>query len=257
MKQLHHIPLILAISAVFIAGCAGESGDTDTEDMPDAAREMADEPVADRMDAVSVAPDVYTVLHEDDRVRVLDMVLPAGETDGLHSHPNEAVYFIEGSTVRISVPGEEPTELDIPDGAPLSHEAWTHTVENIGESDLHAVVVEIKEGALESAGSVADGMAAHETSPDTYSVLLEDDRVRILEMTLPAGESDSLHSHPAETAYFLKGGTVNIHLPGGEVNEAEIPDGGVISHEAWTHRVENVGATDIHAIVVEFKEPAM
>ena len=46
-------------------------------------------------------------------------------------------------------------------------------------------------GARDSAGVVPEGMGAAETSPDVYSVLLEDDRVRILEMKLPAGQSDS------------------------------------------------------------------
>ena len=33
----------------------------------------------------------------------------------------------------------------------------------------------------------------------------------------------------------------------------EFPDGFVMWHEAWTHRVENVGTTAIRAIIVEPK----
>ena len=35
--------------------------------------------------------------------------------------------------------------------------------------------------------------------------------------------------------------------------EAEFPDGGVMDHDEWTHRVENIGDTDIRAIVFELK----
>jgi hypothetical protein len=35
--------------------------------------------------------------------------------------------------------------------------------------------------------------------------------------------------------------------------EADIPDGHVMWHEEWTHRVENLGTTDIQAIIVETK----
>ncbi|MFQ6045543.1 MAG: hypothetical protein ACE5PT_04170 [Gemmatimonadales bacterium] len=89
-------------------------------------------------------------------------------------------------------------------------------------------------------------------SPDNYRTLFEDDRVRVLEMTLPAGVSDTEHSHPDEVVYFLKGGKAKIHVTE-DAMEADIPDGHVMAHEAWTHRVENVGATDIHAIIFEMK----
>ncbi len=90
-------------------------------------------------------------------------------------------------------------------------------------------------------------------SPNNYKTILENEHVRVLEMTLKAGESDQVHSHPDETAYFVKGGKVKIHLPDGGVMEADIPDGHVMWHEEWTHRVENVGSSDVHAIVVETK----
>ena len=55
---------------------------------------------------------------------------------------------------------------------------------------------------------------------------------------------------PNETVYFIKGGKVRIY-EGDESMEAEIPDGHVMYHEAWTHVVENVGDTDILAIIYE------
>lgn len=88
-------------------------------------------------------------------------------------------------------------------------------------------------------------------APDNYKLLLENDQVRVIEMTLPAGTKDNQHSHQDETVYFISGGKVKIHLPDGQAMEAELPDGHVMWHEAWTHTVENVGSTDIKAIVVE------
>ncbi len=40
-------------------------------------------------------------------------------------------------------------------------------------------------------------------------------------------------------------------MPGSGTDELEIPDGFTMWHEAWTHQVENIGDTDIYAIVVE------
>ena len=78
---------------------------------------------------------------------------------------------------------------------------------------------------------------------------MENEHVRVLEMTLKAGESDQVHSHQDETAYFVKGGKIEIDLPDVGVMEADIPDGHVMWHEAWTHRVENVGSSDVRAII--------
>ena len=93
-----------------------------------------------------------------------------------------------------------------------------------------------------------------QVSSHNYRSLLENEQVRVLEMTLKAGETDTTHSHPSETVYFIKGTKVKIHLADGDSMEAEIPDGHVMWHEEWTHRVENQGTSDILAIIVEAKQ---
>ena len=92
-----------------------------------------------------------------------------------------------------------------------------------------------------------------EVSPENYRLLLEDGDFRLVEMTLPAGTSDIEHSHPDEMVYFITGGKVRIHLPDGESVELDIPDGHSMKHEPWTHRVENIGTTDITAVLFERK----
>ena len=92
-----------------------------------------------------------------------------------------------------------------------------------------------------------------EASPDNYKLLIEEGNTRIVEMRIKAGESDITHSHPSELVYFVKGGKARVHMEGGETMEAEFPDGGVMAHGAWTHRVENIGDDDIHAIIFETK----
>ncbi len=90
-------------------------------------------------------------------------------------------------------------------------------------------------------------------SPNNYKLLMENEEVRVVEMTLKAGEIDNEHSHLPETAYFISGGKIKIHVPDADAMEADIPDGHVMWHEPWTHRVENVGTSDVKAILVESK----
>lgn len=91
-----------------------------------------------------------------------------------------------------------------------------------------------------------------EVSPMNYRTLFEDARVRVLEMRLHPGEKDQTHSHPSETVYFLKGGKLRIEEDG-QLVEVELPDGAVLRHDAWTHRVENCGTSEVCAIIAESK----
>jgi len=95
--------------------------------------------------------------------------------------------------------------------------------------------------------------AAHIASPDYYTALKENDQVLVLKMMLEPGESDAMHRHHDETVYFQQGGQLSIETVSGDTLEATVPDGQVMWHEAWTHRVTNVGDSTVVAIIVENK----
>ncbi len=96
------------------------------------------------IDPVKAASKHYRLLQDGERARMIEMRLPPGARDNEHSHPNEFVYFIKGSKAHIRV-GEDLVELDIPDGMVMEHEPWTHSVENVGESDILAIIFELKD----------------------------------------------------------------------------------------------------------------
>ena len=93
----------------------------------------------------------------------------------------------------------------------------------------------------------------HIASPEMYEVLLENDRALVLKMVLKPGESDAFHRHNNETVYFEKGSKLKIETLGGEPVVADVPDGHVMWHEAWTHRVTNLGEQTAIAIIIEEK----
>jgi len=93
---------------------------------------------------------------------------------------------------------------------------------------------------------------AHLVSPEHYSVLLENDKVLVLKMTLKPGESDEWHKHNAETVYFESGGKATITTKEGS-KTLEITNGFTMWHDTWSHQVSNVGETTIRAIIVEQK----
>lgn len=95
--------------------------------------------------------------------------------------------------------------------------------------------------------------AAHLASPELYEVLADNEQVLVLKMVLQPGQSDAMHRHHNETVYFQKGGQLTITQDNGETFQAEVPDGHIMWHEAWTHQVTNTGDTEVLAIIVEDK----
>lgn len=84
-------------------------------------------------------------------------------------------------------------------------------------------------------------------------MLLENESVLVLKMVLKPGESDVMHSHHNEAVYFERGGTLTITEAGGKPFVAEVPDGHVMWHKAWSHQVANGGSTEVIAVIVEDK----
>lgn len=91
-------------------------------------------------------------------------------------------------------------------------------------------------------------------APGSYNVLLENDRVRVLEYRSKPGGKEPMHSHPASVIYVLSDAKVKFTLPDGKTTESELKAGEVIWREAETHAVENVGTTEAHVLIIELKE---
>ncbi len=92
--------------------------------------------------------------------------------------------------------------------------------------------------------------------PDNYKVLLENDRVRVLEFTLRKGATEKFHSHPAAVTYVLAPFKIRFTLPDGTTRVREAKAGEVLFGEAVTHSPFNIGDTDARGILVEMKTPA-
>ena len=93
-----------------------------------------------------------------------------------------------------------------------------------------------------------------QTDGDKYRVILENERVRVLEYRDLPGEKTHQHRHPAFVLYALGPFKRTITLPDGKVLSREFKAGDVLWSDAQTHIGENVGQTETHVIMVELKE---
>jgi quercetin dioxygenase-like cupin family protein len=128
--------------------------------------------------------------------------------------------------------------FDIPPG----HDMWV-----IGDEPY--VAVDFAPAAPGRSGSGAEDAVP----PKDHRVLLENDRVRMLEMRIKPGQKTGMHSHPPCAVYALSSARVRFSLPDGSSREADITQGEAAWSDGGWHDVENVGTTDDWGIIVELK----
>ena len=94
------------------------------------------------------------------------------------------------------------------------------------------------------------------TNPDKYTVVFENDRVRVLEYRDAPGEKTTPHQHPDSIMYTLSSFTRRLIGGEGETRDVTLEAGETRWLDAQTHSGENIGTTATHVLFVELKEAA-
>ena len=95
-------------------------------------------------DPVQTNPDNYTVVFENDRVRVLEYRDSPGHRSTVHRHPDSVMITASSFRRRLSS-GDDHREVELPAGSARWLPAQEHYGENIGDTETHAFFVELKE----------------------------------------------------------------------------------------------------------------
>jgi quercetin dioxygenase-like cupin family protein len=95
-------------------------------------------------DAVKVAPKNYSVVFENDQVRVLRVVVAPGEKTAMHEHPDNVVIPLTDAAVRFTLPDGTTQAPKMPRGTPVWSPAGKHAGENVGKTRVEAIIVELK-----------------------------------------------------------------------------------------------------------------
>jgi quercetin dioxygenase-like cupin family protein len=95
-------------------------------------------------DAVTVAPEIYRILLENDRVRVLDVTGEPGTKSPLHSHPDSVMHAVSDASIVITDNQGESNAVDVPAGITFWSPASSHSVENVGSGTVHFIRIELK-----------------------------------------------------------------------------------------------------------------
>ena len=86
----------------------------------------------------------YKVIFDNPQVRILDVDLKPSEKTPMHSHPDLIAYFLTGGTVKSTLPDGKTTIATTKAGQVVWHNAQTHSSENVGNTEIHSLGIELK-----------------------------------------------------------------------------------------------------------------
>jgi len=89
-------------------------------------------------------PDLYKVIFENERVRVLEYRDEPGNRTHPHRHPDSVMVTLSAFRRRVTA-GDRSVDVELAAGEIRWVGAQEHTGENIGDSGTHSVFIELKE----------------------------------------------------------------------------------------------------------------
>ena len=98
------------------------------------------------VDPAKLSPRDYTVRLQNDRVRVLEWRLKPGGSEPMHSHPDGVLIVLASSTLKSSYLGGTSTTVASTNGDVRWVPAVSHSIDNVGSTEAHALLVELKDG---------------------------------------------------------------------------------------------------------------
>ena len=99
-------------------------------------------------DPAATNPGLYTVVFENDEVRVLEYRDRPGDRTTPHAHPDSVMYTLSAFRRRLRSAGLQ-RDVELAAGQVSWLPAQVHSGENIGDTDTHALFVELKVGSHE------------------------------------------------------------------------------------------------------------
>ncbi len=95
-------------------------------------------------DAVTVAPELYKVVPENDRVRMLEVRANPSIKTAMHTHPSQVANGLSDGQYRFTSPDGQSAEVELKAGEVLYMDPVEHTTEVIGTQEAHVILVELK-----------------------------------------------------------------------------------------------------------------
>jgi hypothetical protein len=167
-------------------------------------------PVLSAQDAVKVDPTHYSVVSENDRVRILKIHYGPHEKSVMHSHPATVVVFMSDANGKFNFADGKTEEFTTKTGNAQYSKAVTHLPENTGDKPLDGILVELKGAATEKGTKKTIEGCVVKRETHFYIQPLEGNQIK-----LSAGSQD-VQSHEGQN--IQASGTIKSSSPAGSTS---------------------------------------
>jgi quercetin dioxygenase-like cupin family protein len=101
-------------------------------------------PILSAQDAVKVDPKHYSVVSENDQVRILKVHYGPHEKSVMHSHPATVAVFLTDAKGTFTFPDGKKEDFAVKAGQSQYSAAGKHLPENTGDAGMDVIVIELK-----------------------------------------------------------------------------------------------------------------
>ncbi|MEP6494742.1 MAG: hypothetical protein ABJF01_18800 [bacterium] len=188
----------------------------------------------------------HHVVFANEWVRVLDVVVPSGDSTLYHVHSNDYVFVTFGDVaLKAQALGAAQTDLPLANGeVRITMAPITHRVLNPSRSPFHNLTIELLKPSGMALTPRAEGVT-----------VLDNDRVRVGRIVLEPGESTTRHEHRGPGLDVgVSAGTVSVvDASGATTRVTYAPASYRWSAAGRTHTLTNVGRSRVEIVEIEWK----
>lgn len=105
----------------------------------------------------------------------------------------------------------------------------------------------------DTTSAVAETLEVLEVAPRNFKLLMENDLVRVFDVTINPGEKVAMHANGPAVIYVFNDGRLKHTYPDGRVRDVVAVSGALVWDNPEAHETENTGETVIHSLKIELK----
>jgi quercetin dioxygenase-like cupin family protein len=215
---------------------------------------------AQSLDPLVADPQHYHLEFENQWVRVLREKMGPHEKMSMHSHPmpGSVIVFLTDRHNRLTSQDGASQELRDRAGDLMWSAASTHRSENLSDASFEGVQIEPRKPASGAAASpfAIEKLDATVVDPQHYHVVLENEYVRVIRVSIGPHEKLRLHKHPDTGAVLvhLTDQNMRLTLSDGTIRDSRYP----AKQVRWVapgaaHQDENLSDIPLSFIRIELK----
>ena len=206
------------------------------------------------MDAAKVSPGLYTIAKDTMGIRVLNVLYKPGDSSAMHSHPDNALYVIDGGKGEFTAKDGSKQVVEFKSGMTMIRGAESHSVKNTGTTTLKAILVETNR-PNRAANSHDVALDATKVASKFYKTVQDSLNMRIVMVEYKPGTTSALHSHPDHVLYAIDGGKAEFTAKDGTKQVMTLDKGMTGVSPSDAHSVKNIGNNTAKVVLIEVNRP--